>query len=99
VEVDPAVWHNRPATLPGSGDNFLPGIYDLDSQGGVLSKIWEGVLDQGGKNSLKATTVAYLETRKLPESRATMTWLTWETRALINPKRLSRFFPPGFAGG
>jgi hypothetical protein len=30
-------------------------IYDLDSLGNILSQIWEGVLDQGGKKLVKSS--------------------------------------------
>jgi hypothetical protein len=30
-------------------------VYDLDSQGSILSQIWEGVLDQGNKKLIKSS--------------------------------------------
>ena len=38
-----------------AGQSLYLVIYDLDSQGNILSQIWEGVLDQGSKKVIKSS--------------------------------------------
>jgi hypothetical protein len=38
-----------------AGQSLYLVIYDLDSQGNILSQIWEGVLEQGNKKLIKSS--------------------------------------------